>query len=102
MRWLQASGSNPTLMSAVSADHCTTGLLMTLACASISARALAASMTPAWVAASSLRQVVPLRLTRGSQPAAFCQAGSRSAGTPCFLKSWNWWSCPSRTAYPPI
>ena len=77
-------------MSAVSADHCTTGLLMTLACASINAWALAASVTLAWVAVSSLRQVVPLRLTSGSHPAAFCQAGNSSAGTPCFLKSWNW------------
>ena len=54
------------------------------------ALALAASHTPAWVAASSLRQVVPWRLTSFSQPASASQAVSRSAGTPCFLKSWNW------------
>jgi hypothetical protein len=66
--------------------HSTTGRLMTLGCASISARALAASVTPACTAGSSLRQVVPLRLTSVSQPLLRSQASSRSAGTPCFLE----------------
>jgi len=52
--------------------HFTTGRLMTLGWATISEAALAASITPARVASSSLRQVVPLRLTKGSQPKAAC------------------------------
>ena len=69
--------------------HSTTGRLMTLACTSITARAVAASTTAARVLSSSARQAVPLRLSRVSQPADASQASSLSGGTPCFLKSWK-------------
>ena len=77
------SGAKPT--KTTTPAHSLTGRLITLACASIKALALAASTTAAWVASSSLRQVVPWRFTKGSQPTVATQASKRSAGTPCFL-----------------
>lgn len=87
-----ASALNPSV-SRPSGQR-TTGRLMTLGSASIRAVALASSTTPAWVASSSRRQVVPARLTSLSRPKACSQAGSSSAGTPCFLKSWKTTSRP--------
>ncbi len=55
----------------------------------MTALALCESVTLACTAGSSLRQVVPLRLSKVSQPTAVSQRSSDSAGTPCFLKSWN-------------
>ena len=64
-----------------------TGRLMVLAWASMIFLALSLSVTPAWRAASSFRQVVPLRLSRVSQPRAVSQVSNCASGTPCFLKS---------------
>ncbi|VUZ28822.1 Uncharacterised protein [uncultured Comamonas sp.] len=54
------------------------------------AAALAASVMAAWAAASSLRQVVPWRLSSFSQPTACCQRAMSVALGASFLKSWNW------------
>ena len=53
-----------------------TGRLITLVCSRISVWALALSTTAAWTAVSSLRQVVPLRLSTTSQPQALSQPSS--------------------------
>ena len=62
---------------------------MTLGADRMSARAEAASTTAARADSSSLRHVVPLRLTSVSQPTAAIQASSRAGGTPAFRKSWK-------------
>mmetsp|Transcript_15302 Transcript_15302/g.36373 ORF Transcript_15302/g.36373 Transcript_15302/m.36373 type:complete len:208 (+) Transcript_15302:2156-2779(+) len=79
----KASGVKPSVR--LPSAQRTTGRLMTLGSACISAAAEASSTTAARVASSSLRQVVPARLSSRSRPKAFSQAGSSSAGTPCFL-----------------
>ena len=61
------------------------GLVVGLIAGSLLALALAASATPAFVASSNLRHVVPWRFTSGSHPTDAIQASTRSAGTPCFL-----------------
>src|SRR5206468_12092153 len=79
-----SSASNPTVMRP--SPHSTTGRLITLGCSSITRFAPAASTADARTASSSLRQVVPERFNRRSQPAAASHASSRAVGTPAFLK----------------
>jgi hypothetical protein len=83
MRCLHGVGSNPTVVARL--PHSTTGRLITLGVDTISARALAASVTPACTAGSSFRHMVPLRFTSFSQPSESIQWSSRGCGTPCFL-----------------
>jgi hypothetical protein len=56
--------------------------LMMLACATISARALAVSRTASCCAGSSLRQVEPLRLSSDSQPTDSSQARAAATARP--------------------
>src|SRR4051812_45551056 len=91
-RRLDHAGQSPKVRSYWSAEKPTasgpapssTGRLMTDGFSSISSRALALSTTWARRSSGSLRQVVPLRLTRTSQSSCSSQRATVSRDRPCF------------------
>jgi hypothetical protein len=91
-RACHSPASKPTVLRP--SGQSTTGRLITLGCSRIRRAADASSVTAAFVPSSSLRQVVPWRLSSVCQPMASSQRGSRVSGTPAFLKSWKRWATP--------